>query len=52
MRNIHYRTWIMETKQKIGEMRHYDLQHGEKHRKTWKMRHTHFRTWNIEKTDK
>jgi hypothetical protein len=25
----------------------YDLQYGEKHRKSWKMRNAHCRTWNM-----
>ena len=27
----------------------YDLEYGEKHSKTWKMRNAHFRNWNMTK---
>ena len=43
-------TWIVErqlTNVKNEKWALYDLEYGEKHWKTWKMRNTHCRKWNM-----
>ena len=55
MKNVHFRTWNMarklkKVKNEKGTLE--EMEYGEKHLKTWKMRNAHYRTCNMARKPK